>query len=80
MPRISTDGPKPPPIFDPGELDWEPGSLPVEPDEGIVPSNIPEDPERARVVDPEDREPGRAIGGGVGPALRAQAPRYRADG
>lgn len=31
----------------------DPAHLPVEPDEGPVPSNIPEDPESDRVVDPE---------------------------
>jgi hypothetical protein len=33
--------------------EYEPGSLPVEPDQGVVPSGIPEDPERGRLVDPE---------------------------
>jgi hypothetical protein len=35
----------------PPELD--PGQLPVEPDEGPVPTHIPADPEHERVVDPE---------------------------
>jgi hypothetical protein len=34
----------------PDEL--EPGALPVEPDEGPVPSHIPDDPEHERVIDP----------------------------
>jgi hypothetical protein len=34
--------------------DAEPGSLPVEPDEGPVPTGIPEDPERGRMVEIED--------------------------
>ena len=33
--------------------DFEPGSQPVDPDEGPVPPNISEDPEHDRVVDPE---------------------------
>ena len=33
--------------------EFEPGSLPVEPDEGPVPAGIPADPEHDRVVDPE---------------------------
>jgi hypothetical protein len=43
--------PELPTIENPDE--YEPGSLPVEPDEGLVPTGIPEDPERARLVDPE---------------------------
>lgn len=31
----------------------EPGSLPVEPDEGHVPAGIPDDAEQDRVIDPE---------------------------
>lgn len=31
----------------------EPGSMPVEPDEGPVPPAIPDDPEDDRLVDPE---------------------------
>lgn len=34
--------------------EFEPGNLPVEPDEGPVPAEIPEDPERERLVSPED--------------------------
>lgn len=33
--------------------EFEPGSLPVEPDEGPQPAGIPDDPEHDRVVDPE---------------------------
>jgi hypothetical protein len=33
--------------------DPEPGSLPVDPDQGPVPPIIPGDPEHDRVVDPE---------------------------
>jgi hypothetical protein len=33
--------------------DPEPGSMPVEPDQGPVPPIIPEDPEHDRIVDPE---------------------------
>ena len=33
---------------------FEPGALPVEPDQGPVPDNIPEDPEQGRVVQPAD--------------------------
>ena len=36
----------------PDEL--EPDSLPVEPDEGLTPTHIPDDPELDRVVNPED--------------------------
>ena len=35
------------------EIDPEPGMLPVEPDEGVVPPAIPTDPEHDRMVDPE---------------------------
>ena len=31
----------------------EPGSKPVDPDEGPVPAVIPDDPEHGRVIDPE---------------------------
>ncbi|CAN5322370.1 hypothetical protein BH11PSE9_BH11PSE9_20080 [soil metagenome] len=31
----------------------EPGDLPIEPDEGPVPTGIPIDPEHDRIVDPE---------------------------
>lgn len=34
--------------------EFEPGSLPVEPDEGPKPTHIPDDPELDRVVNPED--------------------------
>lgn len=34
--------------------EFEPGSLPTEPDEGPVPAIIPDDPETDRLVDPED--------------------------
>jgi hypothetical protein len=30
----------------------EPPELPVEPDEGLIPPVIPDDPERERIVDP----------------------------
>ena len=40
------------PVHDPD--DDEPGSPPVEPDEGPVPPAIPSDPEYDRVVEPED--------------------------
>ena len=33
--------------------DPEPGSMPVEPDQGPVPPIIPDDPEHDRIVDPE---------------------------
>jgi hypothetical protein len=32
--------------------EFDPGSPPVEPDEGPVPSHIPDDPEHERVIDP----------------------------
>lgn len=32
--------------------EFEPGSPPVEPDEGQVPAAIPDDPEHDRVIDP----------------------------
>jgi hypothetical protein len=31
----------------------DPGMLPVEPDQGLVPPAIPDDPEHDRMVDPE---------------------------
>jgi hypothetical protein len=34
--------------------EFEPGSNPVEPDEGPVPDSIPDDPEHARLISPED--------------------------
>ena len=33
--------------------DPEPGMLPIEPDQGLVPTHIPDDPEHDRVIDPE---------------------------
>jgi hypothetical protein len=45
--------PQPPDIDVPEEL--EPGALPVEPDQGMVPTHIPEDPEGARLVDADER-------------------------
>ena len=33
--------------------EMEPGLLPVEPDEGPMPTGIPSDPEHDRIVDPE---------------------------
>ena len=55
--------PRLPAILDPEELDAddprvEPDA--VEPDGTLVPSHIPADPERGRMVDPEDREPMKA--------------------
>lgn len=41
----------PQPIKDVPE-EFEPGALPVEPDEGPVPALFPEDPEHERVIDP----------------------------
>lgn len=32
--------------------EFEPTTLPIDPDEGPVPANIPDDPEHERVVDP----------------------------
>ena len=34
--------------------DPDPGPLPVEPVEGLMPPDIPDDPEHDRVVEPED--------------------------
>lgn len=34
--------------------EFEPGAPPVEPDEGPVPTQVPDDPEHERVVDPAD--------------------------
>lgn len=39
------------PVRDPDDL--EPGMFPVDPDQGPVPANIPQDPEHDRVIDPE---------------------------
>ena len=33
--------------------DPDPGLMPVEPDQGLVPTHIPDDPEHDRLVDPE---------------------------
>ncbi len=33
--------------------DPEPGMLPIEPDQGLVPTHIPDDPEHDRAIDPE---------------------------
>jgi len=33
--------------------DPDPGLLPVDPDEGMIPPHIPADPEHDRMVDPE---------------------------
>lgn len=33
--------------------EFDPGTLPVEPDEGPIPAQIPVDPEHDRVIDPE---------------------------
>lgn len=52
MNAITLDLPRHPNEDDPDE--FEPGPLPVEPDEGPVPAVIPEDPEHERVVDPAD--------------------------
>ena len=35
------------------DKDEQPGHMPVEPDNGLVPPLIPEDPEHDRLVDPE---------------------------
>ena len=51
MPQSSLHKPYQPSQDVPDE--FEPGSLPVEPDEGPVPTGIPDDPEHDRVVDPE---------------------------
>jgi hypothetical protein len=49
MPRIHLHRPRHPSDDEPE--DFEPGSLPVEPDEGPIPDLIPDDPERERVID-----------------------------
>jgi hypothetical protein len=41
------------PIPDPDDPDGN-APLPVEPDEGLVPADIPDDPEYDRVVEPMD--------------------------
>lgn len=51
MPQSSLHKPYQPSQDVPDE--FEPSSLPVEPDEGPVPAVIPDDPEHYRVVDPE---------------------------
>jgi hypothetical protein len=51
MPTPKTHKPHHPGKNDADE--FEPGSLPVEPDEGPVPALIPADPEHERMVDPE---------------------------
>ncbi len=33
--------------------EFEPGSLPVEPDQGPVPATMPDDPQRERLTHPE---------------------------
>ena len=40
------------PIGEPDEFDGAP--MPIEPDDGLVPPMIPDDPEHDRVIDPED--------------------------
>lgn len=50
--------PHPIPIEEPEEQESE--DLPEPPDESLVPTHIPEDPERGRLVDPEDRDPMKA--------------------
>lgn len=52
MPRPSPHKSHRTPIGEPEEQDGAP--MPVEPDEGPVPANIPDDPEHDRVIDPED--------------------------
>jgi hypothetical protein len=50
MPRIQTPEPHRPHHDVPAEP--EQPELPVEPDEGLIPPAIPEDPEHDRLVDP----------------------------
>ncbi len=45
--------------------EFDPGSLPVEPDEGPIPAAIPEDPEHERLIDPSRRAPWAAKAGRV---------------
>ncbi len=40
------------PVREPDETDGAP--MPIEPDEGLVPAMIPDDPEHDRMIDPED--------------------------
>jgi hypothetical protein len=58
MPEHKTRERQPPEMEEDEET--EPGQMPVEPDEVMVPTHIPEDEERGRLVDPEDREPSKA--------------------
>ena len=58
MPHTSGHEPHPGPILEPEEQELE--DLAEPPDETLVPTHIPEDPERGRLVDPEDREPMKA--------------------
>jgi hypothetical protein len=62
MPGHKTRELHPPAIKEAEEV--APGQMPVEPDEVMVPTHIPEDEERGRLVDPEDREPSKARGRG----------------
>lgn len=52
MTRLSQPKPHRTPIGEPEELDGAP--IPVEPDDGLVPAMIPDDPEHDRMIDPED--------------------------
>jgi hypothetical protein len=49
---MPTPHPRIPPIIEDAD-DPPPGSMPVDPDEGVVQPQIPEDPEHDRMVDPE---------------------------
>lgn len=64
MSRVHLNNPHPRIIDVPDE--FEPGSLPVEPDEGPVPDHIPSDPEDDRVIAPE------LSPGGVAESTRGQ--------
>ena len=66
MPRTQVRQPHRPSHDVPAER--EPPELPVEPDEGLIPPVIPDDPEHDRVIDPAAMRPD------VGPR-RAKAPR-----
>jgi hypothetical protein len=59
MPSTRSHKPSHPNNDVPDEL--EPGLLPVEPDEGLVPAVIPDDPEHDRLIDPEDRLRGATV-------------------
>ena len=48
--------------------EFDPGEPPVEPDEGPVPSHIPDDPEHDRVIDPAES-----------PVLQAQPSRQHVE-